>query len=120
KKKKRKKQDSLYTGTFELIPPRHRFTTEEEKAAVIRMLGRSNRLTPQEAKKRLAAQKDRTEENVQRLLSLKTNQLNSNMSNKLLQRAVKNRIKKQEKPKESEKTAFTEEDFKKFEQEHIE
>ncbi|XP_032664458.1 active regulator of SIRT1-like [Odontomachus brunneus] len=123
KKKKKKKhpaKDTLYKGVLDLIPARHRFTSEEDKAVLSTILGRSGRVTVYEVQKRLATQKDPTEENVQRLLSLKTNQLKSEMSNKLLQRAVKKKyIKKQEKPKE-EATAFTEEDFKMFEQEHIE
>ncbi|XP_014471232.1 PREDICTED: active regulator of SIRT1-like [Dinoponera quadriceps] len=123
KQKKKKRKDALYAGALELIPAKYRFTSKEDKAAINAILGRSNRVTVEEVKKHLASQKDPTEENVQQLLSLKTNQLSSEMSNKLLQRAVKKQMKRKEKSKDKlnkpKETAFTEEDFKKFEQEYI-
>ncbi|XP_076384458.1 uncharacterized protein LOC143263196 [Megalopta genalis] len=51
---------------------------------------------------------------------LSKNRINTNVTVKLLDRAVKKKcIPKKEEPKEPETTEFTEEDFMKFEQEYV-
>ncbi|XP_011862612.1 PREDICTED: active regulator of SIRT1-like [Vollenhovia emeryi] len=119
-RKKKKRKDIRYKGILDLIPTRHRIVSENDKTDLGTILGRSSRTTVYEAQKRLATQKDSTDENVQRLLLLSKSQINPETTNNLLQRAVGRRYIQQEKPKKSEETAFTEEDFKKFEQEYVE
>ncbi|GAB1866285.1 Active regulator of SIRT1 [Camponotus japonicus] len=115
-KKRRKCKDTRYKGVLDLIPTQHRIISKHDKTD----FARSSKTTVYETQKRIAAQQDSTDKNVQRLLLLSSNRINSETANKLLQRAVKERyIHQQEKPKESEETVFTEEDFKKFEQEYI-
>ncbi|XP_029162146.1 uncharacterized protein LOC114933731 [Nylanderia fulva] len=120
-KKKKKRKDARYKGVLDLIPTKHRIVSKQhEKTDFDTVLARSNKTTLYETQKCIAAQQDPTEKNVQRLLSLSKNHLNSETANKLLHRAIKKRYsQQQEKPKESEQTAFTEEDFKKFEQEYL-
>ncbi|CAD1480140.1 unnamed protein product, partial [Heterotrigona itama] len=85
------------------------------------ILGQSSRVTVYETQKKLAAQRDPTDENVKRLLIFSNNHINPDTTNKLLTRALKKKYIPKEKPKEApeETTAFTEEDFKKFEKEYI-
>lgn len=115
-KKRRKHKDTRYKGVLDLIPTQHRIISKHDKTD----FPRSSKTTVHETKKRIAAQQDSTDKNVQRLLLLSSNRIKSETANKLLQRAVKKKYThQQEKPKESEGTVFTEEDFKKFEQEYI-
>lgn len=121
RKRKRRKDIRRYKGVLDLIPTKHRIVSKNDKTDLNTILERSSKTTVYETQKRLAIQKDPTDENVQRLLLLSSNLINPGTANKLLQRAVGKRyIKQQEKLKESEETAFTEEDFKKFEQEYVE
>ncbi|XP_011168933.1 active regulator of SIRT1-like [Solenopsis invicta] len=118
KKKRKKRKDTKYKGVLDLIPIKHRIVSKNDHDTI---LDRSSKTTVYETQKRLAEQKDPTDENVQRLLLLSSNHLNPKTANNLLQRAVGNKyIPEQKKPKKSEQTAFTEEDFKKFEQEYME
>lgn len=119
-RKKKKHKDIGYKGALDLIPTKHRIISDNDKTDLHTILGRSNKTTVYETQKRLATQKDPTDENVQRLLLLSSNRINPGTANNLLQRAVGKRYIQQEKSKESEKTAFTEEDFKNFEQEYVE
>ncbi|XP_076656352.1 active regulator of SIRT1 isoform X2 [Halictus rubicundus] len=120
KQEKRKRKHTKYKGTLDLIPPKHRILSKNDKTDLGTILGRSSKVTVYETKKKLASEKDPTDENVQRLLMLSTNRIDSNVADKLLERAIKKRyIPKKEKPKEPEATVFTEEDFKKFEQEYV-
>ncbi|KZC13481.1 PREDICTED: active regulator of SIRT1-like [Dufourea novaeangliae] len=120
KQEKKKRKHIKYKGTLDLIPTKHRILSKNDKTDLGTVLGRSSKVTIYETKKRLAAQEDPTNENVQRLLMLSSNHIDSNTTDKLLNRAVKKRyIPKKEKPKEPEVTAFTEEDFKMFEQEYV-
>lgn len=120
KQEKRKRKHTKYKGALDLIPPKHRILSRNDKTDLGTILGRSSKVTVYETKKKLATAKDPTDENVQRLLMLSTNRIDSKLADKLLDRAVKKRyIPKKEKPKEPEATAFTEEDFKKFEQEYV-
>lgn len=120
KQEKKKRKHVKYKGTLDLIPPKHRILSKNDKTDLGTILGRSSKVTVYETKKKLAAQEDPVNENVQRLLMLSTNRIDPNTANKLLNRAVKKRyIPKSKKPKEPEATAFTEEDFKKFEKEYV-
>lgn len=119
-KKRKKRKDTRYKGVLDLIPTKHRIISKYEKTAVDTVLARSSKTTVYETQKCIAAQRNPTDENVKRLLLLSKNRLNSETANKLLHRAVRKRYsQQQEKPKEPEQTAFTEEDFKKFEQEYV-
>ena len=120
KQEKKKRKHVRYKGTLDLIPAKHRILLKNDKTDLGRIIERSGKLTVYETKKRLAAQEDPVNENVQRLLMLGKNRIDPDTANKLFERAVKKRyIPKRAKPKESEATAFTEQDFKKFEQEYV-
>ncbi|XP_076620747.1 uncharacterized protein LOC143341650 [Colletes latitarsis] len=120
KQEKKKRKHIKYKGTLDLIPPKHRIVSKKDKTDLGTILGRSSKVTVYETQKRLVAQKDPIDENVQKLLKFSTNHINLDTTNKLLNRAIKKKcIPRKEKPKEPETTAFTEEDFKKFEQEYM-
>lgn len=75
----------------------------------------------EEAKKRQSSRVDPTEENVKRLLRLSSQTLDPETSEHLFGRALKKSyVPKEPLQPEEEKTAFTEEDFKKFEEEYCE
>ncbi|XP_011695791.1 PREDICTED: active regulator of SIRT1-like [Wasmannia auropunctata] len=118
--KKKKRKAVGYKGVLDLIPTKHRIISKNDKTDLDTILGRSSKTTVYETQKRLAIQKDPTNKNVQRLLLLSSNRIDSETANNLLQRAVGKRYIQQEKPKKSEETIFTEEDFRKFEQEYVE
>lgn len=120
KREKKKRKHANYKGALDLIPAKHRILSGSDKSDLGTILGRSSKVTVYETQKKLATQEDPTAENVQRLLMLSKNHIDQNTINKLIDRAVKKRyIPKPQKPKEPETTAFTEEDFKKFEQEYV-
>ncbi|XP_043486140.1 active regulator of SIRT1-like [Polistes fuscatus] len=119
-KKKKKNKHNGYKGTLELIPAKHRIVSSKEKTNINNIFGWSKKVNIEEAKKRLESKKDLTEENVQNLLLLSSNHLDQHMVDKVLKRAVEKRYtKKLKKKKKQESTVFTEEDFKKFEEEYI-
>ncbi|KAK0090728.1 hypothetical protein PV325_006287 [Microctonus aethiopoides] len=71
-------------------------------------------------KKGLTQKKNLTETNVQRLLLLSSNHIDSNTADKLFDRAVKRLPASLNKEREEEeKTAFTEEDFQNFAKEYF-
>ncbi|XP_031839848.1 uncharacterized protein LOC116430193 [Nomia melanderi] len=120
KQEKKKRKHVKYKGTLDLIPPKHRILSKDDKTDLGTILGRSSKITVYETKKKITGLKDPTDENVEKLLMLSTNRIESNTAEKFLNRATKKKyISKKQKPKEPEATAFTEEDFKKFEQEYI-
>lgn len=119
-KKKKKNKHNGYKGTLELIPAKHRIISSKEKTNINNIFGWSKKVNIYEAKKKLESKKDLTEENVQNLLLLSSNHLDQHTVDKVLKRAVEKRYtKKLKKKKKQESTAFTEEDFKKFEEEYI-
>lgn len=119
-KKRKKRKDARYKGVLDLIPTKHRIISKHDKTDFDTVLARSSKTTVYETQKRIATQQDPTDKNVQRLLLLSSNRIKPETASKLLHRAVKKRYtQRQEKPKEPEETAFTEEDFKKFEQEYV-
>ncbi|KAJ8688232.1 hypothetical protein QAD02_024027 [Eretmocerus hayati] len=116
KKDKRKRRKVKSSGALDLIPANHRLVTKGKRKDILQ---RSSEVTVYQAKKSLQSKVDPTEENVQRLLHLSNNRLDSEASEKLLNRARNRRyIVEEEKPVEEERTVFTEEDFKKFEAEY--
>ncbi|KYM90398.1 hypothetical protein ALC53_01830 [Atta colombica] len=119
-RKKKKRKDIRYKGALDLIPIKHRIISKNDKTELDTILGRSSKTTVYETQKRLATLKDPTDENIQRLLLFSSNRINAETANNLLQRAVGKKYIQQEKFKKSEETAFTEEDFKNFEQEYVE
>ncbi|XP_078041612.1 active regulator of SIRT1 [Augochlora pura] len=120
KQEKKKRKHTKYKGTLDLIPSKHRVLSKNDKTDLGTILGRSSKVTVYETKKKLASEKDPTDKNVERLLMLSTNRIDTNIAEKILDRAIKKKyIPKKEKSKEPETTAFTEEDFKKFEQEYV-
>ncbi|KAG7205427.1 hypothetical protein KM043_007420 [Ampulex compressa] len=121
KQEKKKRKYTKYKGALDLIPTKHRIISKNDTTDLGSILGRSGKTTVYETRKRITARKDPTEENVRRLLTLSSSRIDPETADKLLNRAVKKRyIPKEEKPKETEKTVFTEEDFKKFEEEYVE
>lgn len=118
-KKKRKHKNLKYKGVLDLIPAKHRIVTASDNPEIATVLGKCNRITVYETQKRIAARQDLTNDNIKKLLSLSKNSLKSETANNLLTRAVRRRYTpKTEKPKKPQETVFTEEDFKKFEQEY--
>ena len=121
KQEKKKRKHTNYKGTLDLIPAKHRIVSKNDKTDLGTILGRSSKVTVYETKKKLTAQENSTDKNVKKLLVLSNNRMDPNTVNKLLDRAVKKRyIPKPHKSKGPETTAFTEEDFKKFEKEYVE
>ncbi|KAL0116131.1 hypothetical protein PUN28_011178 [Cardiocondyla obscurior] len=120
RRKRKKHKDTRYKGALDLIPTKHRIISKNDETAIDTSLGQSSKITVYEAQKRLATQKDPTDENVKRLLLLSSNRINPGTANNLLHRTVGKKYIQQEKPKRSEETAFTEDDFKRFEQEYVE
>lgn len=119
KQEKKKRKHIKYKGSLDLIPSKYRILSKTDKTDLGTIFGQSSRVTVYETQKKLAAQRDPTDENVKRLLTFSNNYIDPNTTNKLLTRALKKYIPKEKKSKESETTAFTEEDFKKFEKEYI-
>ncbi|PBC34017.1 active regulator of SIRT1 [Apis cerana] len=120
KQERKKRKHIKYKGTLDLIPPKYRILSKNDKTDLGTILGRSSKVTVYETQKKLATQKDSTDKNIQKLLILSNNRIDPNTTNKLLERALKKKyIPEVKKPKESETTAFTEEDFKKFEKEYM-
>lgn len=120
KHEKRKKKRINPGSKLELIKAKHRIISQETKTDLVTALGRSGKVSVYEARKRKATRRDPTDENVQKLLLLSTKRVDSETAEQLLERGVKKKcIPKKEKPKEQESTVFTEEDFKKFEEEYM-
>lgn len=115
-KVKKRKRDK---GIFDLIPVNHRLTSNRSKSNKNIVIERSSKLNINEAKKRLEAKSDPTEENIKKLLLLGNNRIDPETADRLIERAVKKRYLLKEDPKEEETTAFTEEDFKNFEKEYL-
>ncbi|KAK2587691.1 hypothetical protein KPH14_003808 [Odynerus spinipes] len=120
KKEKKKKKQNGYKGALELIPAKHRIISPKEKTNINIVLGRVSKTTVYEVKKQIESKQDNTEENVKNLLLLSSNRIDRKTVNKVLKRAAKKRhVAKEKKKVKQETTAFTEEDFKKFEQEYV-
>ncbi|EZA60535.1 hypothetical protein X777_14561 [Ooceraea biroi] len=118
-KRKKKCKNIKYKGVLDLIPAKHRINSASDNIDISTILSKSSK-TVYETQKHIAAQQDPTDDNIKRLLSLSSYSLKPETASNLLQRAVRERYKKKEKKKEPEETIFTEEDFKKFEQEYQE
>ncbi|XP_074111579.1 uncharacterized protein LOC141535518 [Cotesia typhae] len=113
KKKKKKANDILG-----LIPANHRINKKIKKDSSV--FTHNRKVTINEARKKLADKKDLTEENIEKLLHLSSFSVNREVATKLIERAVSKRaVVEKEKIKEEEATAFTEEDFAKFEEEFM-
>ncbi|XP_076384117.1 uncharacterized protein LOC117221797 [Megalopta genalis] len=113
-------QDRSRNNTLDLISSKHKIISRNNKIDLATIFKRSRKVSIYETKKKLASEKDLTDKNVERLLMLSKNRINTNVTVKLLDRAVKKKcIPKKEEPKEPETTEFTEEDFMKFEQEYV-
>ncbi|XP_066588624.1 active regulator of SIRT1-like [Prorops nasuta] len=118
KQEKKKRKQTKYNGTLDLIPAKHRITSHDE--IDVNTVLRKRSINIYQAMKKLQEKQDPTEDNVRKLLLLSSSHINSETADKLINRTVKLGLKKQEKKKAPETTAFTEEDFKKFEQEYCE
>lgn len=118
RKNKKKKRHNGYKGALELIPVKHRIISPKEKTNINAVLGRLSKATVYEVKKQLESKQDSTEETVQNLLLLSSNRIDRTTVDKVLKRAGKIAPEEKKDVKE-ESTVFTEEDFKKFEEEYI-
>ncbi|XP_033209138.1 active regulator of SIRT1-like [Belonocnema kinseyi] len=118
-KQGKSKKRSKNKGILDLIPTNHRLTSKRKKSKTETPVNRSSRLNIYEAKKRLEAKTDPTEGNIKKLLLLGNSRLDSETADKLIERAVKKRYIHKEEKREEQTTVFTEEDFKKFEQEYL-
>ncbi|XP_017875023.1 active regulator of SIRT1-like [Ceratina calcarata] len=119
KEGKKNRKQIKYKGTLDLIPPKHRIISKNDKTDLLTILGRSGRTTVYEAQKRLSLCENRTDENARKLLMLSKKCIEPKTANKLLERAVRKKHIPKPKKKKEEATAFTEEDFKKFEAEYV-
>ncbi|XP_014215705.1 active regulator of SIRT1 [Copidosoma floridanum] len=119
-----KKKKNKSSGVIDLIPTNHRILSKNKKKGSSYVLKRTSKTTVYQVKQQLKSKIDPTEDNVQRLLLLGSNKLDPETTDKIFSRAVKKPYKsktKEEKLKEEEenRTAFNEEDFKKFEEEYF-
>ncbi|XP_005178054.1 active regulator of SIRT1 [Musca domestica] len=73
----------------------------------------------QEVKSDLKTKDKKSEENIKRLLALSMNTINIKDAEKIVQRAHKGRYVKKIIPKVKQESIFTEEDFRKFEEEYF-
>lgn len=94
--------------------------TQLSKSQVLRG---DRKVTIQEAKANFLKKKDILKENLKRIKLMRKKgkvELNSDITEKLIERALTRKpIKNKPKEEKEKKTAFTEEDFKKFEEEYL-
>ncbi|XP_012261927.2 active regulator of SIRT1-like [Athalia rosae] len=114
KKKPGKSQDILH-----MIPQNHRLLNKQGKKEAKTAINCTAKTTIGKARQKLNQKSDQTEKNIKQLLLLSSNRIDPETSDKLLNRALTRRyIPKNNEPEVPEETAFTEEDFKKFEKEY--
>ncbi|XP_043288056.1 active regulator of SIRT1-like [Venturia canescens] len=117
KKRRRKRSE----GALDLIPVNHRIVLKNNKKETVK-LHRTGGPSFREVEGRRSLNVDSTEKNIERLLLLSGQKINQETSEKLMRRAAKKSYESaaQNKSETEESTAFTEEDFKKFEEEYHE
>ncbi|XP_975978.3 active regulator of SIRT1 [Tribolium castaneum] len=125
KQAKVKKSKNNTKDVFNLIPDKLKITKNisrkgrKEKTGV---LSTSKKLTVLEAKKTFKSKDEILKENLKKLKEIKnvcTIELDKETTEKIIQRAVTRRpVKEKKKRKKTQTTVFTEEDFKKFEEEY--
>ncbi|EFA00824.1 hypothetical protein TcasGA2_TC003712 [Tribolium castaneum] len=125
KQAKVKKSKNNTKDVFNLIPDELKITKNisrkgrKEKTGV---LSTSKKLTVLEAKKTFKSKDEILKENLKKLKEIKnvcTIELDKETTEKIIQRAVTRRpVKEKKKRKKAQTTVFTEEDFKKFEEEY--
>ncbi|XP_077297528.1 uncharacterized protein LOC143919185 isoform X2 [Arctopsyche grandis] len=117
-----RKKDKKSKGVFDIIPDHHRTVKSVgaggkiEKRKIYNVSESSSRT--RQSKK--ASSESIVEENLKKLGILGSHSIDSNIANKLVKRAQRGRAVieiEEEKPEEG--TAFTEEDFQKFEREYF-
>ncbi|XP_015587856.1 uncharacterized protein LOC107264278 [Cephus cinctus] len=119
-KQGKKRKLKRYRGVLDLIPTQHKVVSKRKKSDDNIVISRSSKITVHEAKKQLETKSDPTEENVQRLLILSNNRIDTKTTDTLLERALKKQRKsKPIKETQNESSAFTEADFIKFEKEFL-
>lgn len=117
---KKSRKQIKYKGTLDLIPPKHRIVSKHDKTDLRTIHKRSNKVTVYEAQRKLGIQENHIDENAKKLLMLSNKCVEPDTANKLFERAVKKRyVPKLKEKKQEETTAFTEEDFQKFEAEYV-
>ncbi|XP_056632498.1 active regulator of SIRT1-like [Diorhabda sublineata] len=121
KPNKRKKKSDVFT----LAPQNHKLIKKVQKQGKefkINLLSTEKKLTVTEARKNNKSKEQLLEENLRKLKRIKKAsrvQLDKNLVKQIIDRAVNKRPIRKIKPKTEKKTAFTEEDFKKFEEEYL-
>ncbi|KAJ8978134.1 hypothetical protein NQ317_014189 [Molorchus minor] len=108
-KKKKKKQE-----VFGLIPDNHKYVAKikANSASKVNLLSTSTKLTITEARKKIKSKEDILKRKLTKIRTYK----------KIIERGVTKRpvhIVGKSKKKKDKKTAFTEEDFRKFEEEYL-
>ncbi|KAJ3664404.1 hypothetical protein Zmor_008579 [Zophobas morio] len=113
-------------NVFGLIPEKQKITKNiirkghKEKVGVLSI---SKKLTVTEARKLIKSKDEILKENLKKLKQIQgacTIELDKETTEKILERAVTKRpVKAKKKTKKAQKTAFTEEDFKNFEEEYL-
>ncbi|XP_017779001.1 PREDICTED: active regulator of SIRT1-like [Nicrophorus vespilloides] len=92
------------------------------KVGKVNLLQTEKKLTVSELKKTLKTKEQIKKENLEKLRLIRDTcriELDESITSKILERAVRKRpLKSESRSKEPETTAFTEEDFKKFEEEY--
>lgn len=114
------------TEAFSLLPEQYRFVGKTyTKTGKAQKVGVSveKKYTVQDAKRKIKSKKQILEENLKKLELIRKNSqivLDENSTTNIIERAVTRRpIKTKEKKYRKPETAFTEDDFKKFEEEYL-
>jgi hypothetical protein len=122
KGKKPKNAESV----FHLMPESQKITkniTRKGRKEKVGVLATSKKLTVLEAKKNFKSKDEILRENLKKVKEIRKAcriELDKETTEKIIERAVTRKpVKAKKKTKKAQKTAFTEEDFKKFEEEYV-
>ncbi|RZB40501.1 hypothetical protein BDFB_005743 [Asbolus verrucosus] len=120
------KKSKQSKNVFNLMPENHKITTtinRKGRKEKISLVATSKKLTVTEAKKNLKSEKTILKNNLKKLREIRkasTIELDKKITEQIIERAVTKRpVKAKPKSKKIQKTAFTDEDFKKFEEEYL-
>ncbi|XP_018336096.1 active regulator of SIRT1 [Agrilus planipennis] len=118
-KGKKKKKEVEVPQNFKVTK---KISHSKNKVSQVNVLQQNRKLTVAEAKKSKRSEDQILKENLRKLKAIREScklNLNKNIVEKIIERAVTKRPVKIKKKSKEKKTAFTEEDFAKFEEEFI-
>ncbi|XP_065357387.1 active regulator of SIRT1-like [Calliphora vicina] len=91
----------------------------QNKTIAVEHFSKKHKKSIQDVKHELKSSNKKTEENIKRLLALSMNTVKAKDAEKIVQRAHKGRYVEKIIPKVKQESIFTEEDFRKFEEEYF-